>query len=165
MSNAVAEPANETVEKLPTAARVKRIEDFVMADPVLKSKIEKSKHTTLKKGEESIKFPTQIVEITQQLMAEGHEPFTIKKDVVLKHAQKSLGVDGEPSAEPETATSKKESKASTFGEINENISVLALLLSASQIAKKDKTKGADDRRKRIEVLQKEYSTVAGVKNE
>jgi len=173
---ATTDPVVEPQVALPTGARLTRIESILTADPAIKPLIGK-KEITVKNRDQSVrKFAPEVVSVTAALIKDGQEPFTALKNNVLAMAKTVLKIHEEPAA-PAVETAKSDTKAdSTSAEPsrppkvvkarsvpNQNLSVLALLLSACQIAEvADTQPNAEERLKQLNKCRDEYQKVSNL---
>jgi hypothetical protein len=157
----------ETVE-LPSAARVKRIEQLLVADPAVKEKLGKKEVSIKGRDGQPQRFAKEVVEVTQALLDAKKEPFTVLKKDVLAMARKVLKIDETPvapSSEPPAAPAETPTpKSSSKKVVDQTISIVSLLLSAINIAEiGDSHSGADSRRKKLVDLKDEYVAAANIK--
>ena len=152
--------------ELPSAARVKRIEQLLIADSAIKEKLGKKEVNIKGRDGKDVKFHQQVVDVTAALLEAGKEPFTaLKKDVMLM-ARKVLKIDETPVApatEPPSAPADAPVKASKKI-VDQTISIVSLLLSAINIAEiGDSHSGSDSRRKKLIEIKDEYVGAANIK--
>jgi len=172
---------------MPTVARVSRVESILTGEPAFKGKLGAKSETLSKRDGTKVKFALGVVQVAKAIHAEGKDAVALGKNDILKIAMKVLGVgDGNtvapgaeapaaeapaetsessaPVAEAETSEAPAEAPAGdakTKPSINQNISVVALLVSALQIAEVDSKPGAESRRKKLNDLLQEYNQVIG----
>jgi hypothetical protein len=170
MPDKTEKPTTANEVELPSAARVKRIEQLLVADAAVKEKL--GKKEVVLKGRDGTpqRFAKEVIEVTQALIDAKKEPFTVLKKDVLTMARKVLKIDEspvapatEPPAAPETASAPS-TKASGKKVVDQTISIVSLLLSAINIAEiGDSHTGADARRKKLMEIKDEYVAAANIK--
>jgi hypothetical protein len=153
---------------LPSAARVKRIEGLLIADPAIKEKLGKKEVSLKGRDGSTQRFAPEVIAVTQAIIDAKKEPFTVLKKEVLAIARKTLKIDEAvaPASEPMTppveaaAASAKGKKAA----VDQTISIVSLLLSAINISEVGDThSGADARRKKLTEIKDEFVAAANIR--
>jgi len=166
-----ATPTAAPAVEMPSAARVKRVEQVLRSDATLKERLGKKDVNIKGRGGTTERFTQEAVSVTQALLEAKKEPFTVlKKDIVLC-AQKVLNINTEAVAQvaeppPPPNDNNKSEKGSKPQKttVDQTISIVSLLLSAINIAKySDSHSGADARRKKLEEIKEEYVAAANIK--
>lgn len=169
---AAATPTAAPEVEMPSAARVKRVEQALKSDEIIKERLGKKSVKISGRGGTSEHFTQEAVDVTNALIAAKKEPFTVLKKDIIATAMKVLNINSEavaPSTEPAAPpTEKSEGKTaknnSRSNAVDQTLSIVSLLLSAINIAKhSDSHSGADARRKRLEEIKDEYVSAANIK--
>ena len=150
-----AQDADEKKAQLPSLVRLKRV-DYCLQKTGLCS----TETRTFTKGAKSLQFSTTVWDIVEALGADSKDPCGMSADDVRKYAQEKLGKPA-----PKVPADKKEAKPSreikhagcNDAKVQLIIGVYALLLSALEVAKKDRSTGSEERFKELDALAGKYS--------
>jgi hypothetical protein len=158
---------------IPSAARLSRIESVLTGEPAFKGKIGKKTVTVPKRDGSKVHFAPEVVDVGRAIQADNKDAVTLSKKEILGYAIKVLNGGAAPASEAadtgdepapgpsapagEVAPAAGKSLSDLQPQLNQNISILSLLVSAMQIADLDKQAGADGRRKKLKELAEEYA--------
>jgi hypothetical protein len=168
-SEATAAPAAPEVAP-PSAARVKRIEGLLIADPAIKEKLGKKEVSLKGRDGSTQRFAPETIAVTQAIIDAKKEPFTVLKKEVLAIARKVLKVDeavspaSEPTTPPVEAAAAPAAKGGKKAAVDQTISIVSLLLSAINISEVGDThSGAEARRKKLVEIKDEFVAAANIR--
>jgi hypothetical protein len=150
---------------LPSFVRVSTVDSYITADPAFAGKLSPRETIVRRRDGTEMKFPKEVVEITQRMVTGGFDPIHAGKAAILSAASSFFNLPGSaaplPPVAPEATAAPNASKAqSAKGEVNWNFSIWSLLISAQELSTKDRSDGSEKRNKKLREITLEYRDVS-----